>query len=115
MREAFERVTDHVASVWAGLDRPIEEATGRPFQLRTMTFRQMLRHSCMTALTVGTLMDGDTLSAVKTFERSGCQADFNFARDELMRHAVVMAIHLNMRVDVNTTFLPDRELIWGFR
>src|SRR5262249_57081045 len=115
MREGLDGVPNHVTSVRADLDRPVEEAAGRPFQLRAMTFRQMLRHSRMRAFAVGTLMDGDAFAAVKTFESCGCQADFDFARDELMRHAVVVAVHFNMRVDVYATFLPDRVLIRDFR
>src|SRR6266542_3298070 len=51
-------------------------------------------------------MDGDALIVEKAFDGRGCDADIKLAFDQRMRDAVVVAVNLNVIVNMCAGFFP---------
>ena len=60
----------------------------------------------MAAFAIRTGMDGDALVIEKTLDRRGRDADLELSFDERVRDAVVVAVNLDVIVDVDAGFLP---------
>src|SRR5215470_870139 len=95
-----------VARERADGNRPVEKAAWRPFEMSAVRFGHVLGDGRMATLTIRARMEGDALVIEKALDRSGRDADIELSFHQRVRDAVVMAVKLDMIVDVDAGFLP---------
>src|SRR5215813_14265387 len=112
MLTRFEQAADEVARVRADLDRPIEKASGAPFAVGAMMRGHVIGQGGMAATAVGGAgVRGDAPVLVEDLDGRGGETGLHLARDERVRDAVVMAIDLDVIIDVDAGLLPFGEFI----
>jgi hypothetical protein len=88
---------------------PVQQATGRPFGMRPVSGRQVFRRGREMPAARAARMTGHPARAGQHFDRALRDAQFHFAVDEGMRHAVIAAVEFDVIVDIDPRALPFSE------
>ena len=88
---------------------PVQQATGRPFGMRPVSGRQVFRRGREMPAARAARMTGHPARAGQHFDRALRDAQFHFAVDEGMRHAVIAAVEFDVIVDIDPRALPLSE------
>src|SRR5215471_1003226 len=106
MRFVGEQVLDQLLSALTNLGSPGEKASRRPGRVSAMSLGHMLRKSRVRAFALASLVNSNTLPAVKTFDHSLTDADIDLPFYQRVRHAVIMTSYLDMIIKVHAGFAP---------
>src|SRR5690606_3319686 len=108
MAAALEDLCDQRAGGRAGLVGPGDQTPRRPLGILAMRSRHVRGDGGMTVL-VGAAMACDTLAAVEDLHGMSGEPRLDLRFDELIRDGVVVAVELDVIVDVHARLLPDAE------
>src|SRR5579864_7608585 len=92
----------------AGLLRPAHQPLGRPLRIRPMCLRHVLGLRRVRSATKAAQMARHALALREAFHRLGAHPDIELLAHQLVGHAVVVAVDLDVVVDVDPRLLPLR-------
>ena len=111
MRLGVQDLSKHLRSGRTDGLRPIDQAGRCPLQMLLMRLGAMLV-DCRLPIGFPTAhMRGHSLAAVEDLHRAVGQANFDSLADELVGNRVIVALDLNVVVDVDASRLPVGKLI----
>jgi len=90
---------------------PTGEAVGRPLLVLLMSGRHMFGEGGVPAEGIAAPVGSDPLVVEKDLDGAFGGADVDLFVDQGVRDAVVMMLELDVVVDVDAGFLPDREFV----
>src|SRR5512145_3268603 len=105
MRSVVEQVPDEIARRGTDGDRPVEKTAWRPFEMSAVRFGHVLGDGRMSADGHRVSVEGDALVIEKAFDCGCCDTDIEMAFDQRVRDAVVVAVNLDVIVNVDAGFL----------
>src|SRR5690606_25011946 len=105
---ALEDPRDQRAGGRAGLVRPSDQTPRRPLRVLAMGSRHMRGDGSVTVL-VGAAVTGDTLAAMEVLHGMRGEPRLDLRFDELIGDGVVVAVELDVIVDMHARLLPNAE------
>ena len=97
---------DQLSGGWPNRCHPGQQLARRPLGMRPMGGRHMLGERGVMALQAASGMAGDALAFGQHFDRAARNAQLDHLMDQLVRHAVVIALEFDVVVDIDRGFLP---------
>ena len=110
MRARFELETHDLGGRRTERGGPVEHSAGRPFGMRPVRSRHVFRHRAVRAAMRTAAVRGHPLALEEAFDAARGKTNLDLLPDERVRHAVVMAIDLDVVIDVGAGLLPVRVL-----
>ena len=108
VRAALQDPTDELSGLRPDLLNPADQPRRRPFGMRAVGAGHVLGHGRRLSV-VAPAVRHDALAAMEDLDRVGGVADLDLLADQLVRHAVDVALDLDVVVDVDAAQLPVRE------
>ena len=104
-----QQVLDDGAGVQADRPSPLDQALRRPLGVREVRLRHVLAQGRVCAALVGAHVTGDALAPEEHLDGGGGEARPHAMADQGVRHAVVVAIDIDVVVEGDGAFLPLGE------
>jgi hypothetical protein len=108
---ALEDSAEELLCVGAIFFCPMDDPGGSPLQIALVALGHVLGQGRKASLAVASLMAGYSFIFEEDLQGGGRQADIDLLSDKLVGNAIVVAIHLDMVVDVDSGLFPLRILI----
>jgi hypothetical protein len=111
----LEHAPDELAGAGAGLGRPADDPRRRPLEMPLMCLGPVGGLGCERAFTSAPDVRGDPAVTEQDLDHALGQADIDLLAHVDMGHAVVVALDLDVVVDVDPGLLPGRQLVRPLR
>ena len=110
MGSAVHDVLDESSGAGPGLLTPADEARGAPLEMGLVGFGPVPGIGGKATLAEATQVYGHTTAVMENLHAGACDSDFDSATDELVGHAVEVAQHVDVVIDVGPAVAPLGDL-----
>ena len=111
MRAVLKLPLHHLAGPRSDVERPVEQPPRGPLAVLAVGFGHVLGERGVTPAQVGSHMHGHPLAFEEALDRGGGKAHLELVAHQAMRDAVIVAVDLDVIVDVHDRALPLGELV----
>src|SRR5689334_23279553 len=101
-----EQMLDHLSGKRSSLSSPINKAVWCPLAVSAMSLGHVIGLGGMRAFALVSLMHGNALPAIETFDHSFTDANIDLPFDQRVRHAVIMTGYVYMIIKMHAGTTP---------